>query len=221
MVFSLPAKPQVVHIGPVAPGGMRSDDKTRELVARLRQGDQEARNALLVQHLPALVGYVRLYAGAAIRERESVSDLVQSACADALEDLRGFEYQGETQLRHWLARVALHKVQKKHRHYTAQCRDRAREVSEAAFDEIGGLAQQYATICPPSRHARARETLAAFEEAFGELPEAYRDAIAMRRILGLSYAEVAGHLGRTEKAVRNLVHRGVAMLAVRVGTADS
>lgn len=187
------------------------------LLTRAAAGDQEALGALLVQHLPRLEAYLRLQAGPAIRGKESVSDLVQSVCGEVLRDLPQFEFRGETQFRHWLCKHALHKLINKRVFYGAQKRDLKREVAPAGRGDSeahnDSVLECYATLCTPSRHAAGREELRRFETAFDQLPQDYREAITLRRIVGLDYPEIAQAMDRSEGAVRNLVHRGLARLS--------
>jgi RNA polymerase sigma-70 factor (ECF subfamily) len=184
-----------------------------ELVARAANGDESARRDLVVKHLPSLEAFVRLRAGAFVRARESCSDLVQSVCADVLGDLGGFEYRGEEQFRHWLFQRALHKILNKRRFHEAEQRDARRERPVDSPSSAATLLECYQSICTPSRVARGREALAEFERAFARLPEDYREAITLYRIVGLPYADIAAAMGRSEGAVRNLVYRGLARLS--------
>ena len=190
--------------------------ETSELLARVRSGDEPAMRSLLVEHMSSLVAYVRLQAGPGVVAKEPISDLVQSVCLEALRNLDSFEYRGEAPFRHWLCKQALRKIQQKARHHRAEKRDVRREVAQQALDDAGGLAECYRTICTPSQHASAREAMRAFEAAFQDLPEDYREAITLRRIVGLSYADIAAQMGRSEGAVTNLVYRGIARLAMRL-----
>ena len=76
------------------------------LIERARAGSREALEALVVAHLPALRAFVRVQANRELRELESCSDLVQSACREVLADLSSFEYRGEATFRCWLYRCA-------------------------------------------------------------------------------------------------------------------
>lgn len=194
--------------------------RSKSLLARAADGDRAAIGQVLVDNLPQLEAYLRLQAGPAIRRKESLSDLVQSVCLAALRDLSGFEFRGESQFRHWLCKHALHKLVNKHEYYAAQKRDVAREAQAgpAPDSDASGdlLLQCYATICTPSRCASAREQLQQFEAAFDELAEDYREAITLRRIVGLDYPEIAEVMQRSEGAVRNLVYRGLARLSNRL-----
>ncbi|HEX5054564.1 MAG TPA: sigma-70 family RNA polymerase sigma factor [Planctomycetota bacterium] len=202
---------------------MNDGDTVRptSLFARAAAGDPQARDQLLVDNLPQLEAYLRLQAGAALRRKESLSDLAQSVCLQVLRDLPEFEFRSEAQFRHWLCKHALHKLINKREYYGAEKRDMAREVAMAAASSSGGsVLQCYATLCTPSRHASDREAIERFEAVFDELPEDYRQAITLKRIVGLEYAEIAATMGRTEGAVRNLVYRGLARLSGAVMPRD-
>ncbi|MEZ5964662.1 MAG: sigma-70 family RNA polymerase sigma factor [Planctomycetota bacterium] len=191
------------------------DDTTQhqQLIARVRAGEAGAAGELLGLHLSSLLAYVRLKAGRLVRSKESMSDVVQSVCREVLADLPRFRYQGTAQFRHWLFTHALHKIQNKNRHYRAVRRAAEREVDLEADDRE--LEQAYATLCTPSRHAVGREDLVAFERAFAALPDEYREAVLLRRVVGMDYPAIAAQLGKSEGAVRNLVYRGIARLAVQ------
>lgn len=53
-------------------------------------------------------------------------------------------------------------------------------------------------------------------DAIAELPLAFRDAVILRDIRGLSYAEIAQHQGVTVNTVRSRLSRGRSLLANRV-----
>lgn len=189
------------------------DASADQLIAAAARHDRQAIEDLLVQHLPRLEAFVRLRMGPALRAHLTAPDVVQSVCREALEDLTGFDYRGEAAFRHWLYTRAQHKLLEKHRYVGAEKRDAARE--ETLADSTTFL-PSYQTLLTPSRVLAARESVAHFEAAFDELPEDYRDAISLHRLCGLSHAEIAERMGRSEGAVRNLVYRGMSRLALRV-----
>ncbi len=193
----------------------RGGGATDTLLGRAAAGDQQALGQLLVRNMPNLEAYLRLQAGNAVRQKEGLSDLVQSVCVEVLKDLPKFEFRGEGQFRHWLCKHALHKVINKREFYGAQKRDIAREVAPRvdADASVASVLQFYGTMCTPSRVAAGREQLEAFERAFDQLPEDYREAITLQRIVGLDYSEIATAMERSEGAVRNLVYRGLARLS--------
>ncbi len=192
------------------------NDARADLLARAARGERAALHDLLVAHLPSISAFVRARVGALVRHKESCSDIAQSACLEALQELSGFEFRGEQEFRAWLFKHAHHKIVAKARRYAAEKRDAAREVPfvhEHTNESDAALAACYVSVCSPSRHAIGREALAAFEQALAGLPDEWREAISLYRIAGLPYDEVARVMQRSEGAVRNLVYRGLARLS--------
>lgn len=189
------------------------NDDTRSTFERARAGDARSVESLVVQHLPSLMAFVRLQAGPLVRGKESLRDVVQSACLEALRDAAGFEYRGDAQFRRWLFTQALNKIRNKHRHYRAARRAVAREAAPAGSDDAAALVQGYATLCSPSRVAIGREDVARLEAAFALLAPDQREAVLLRRVVGMAYDAIAREMDKNEGAVRTLVYRGVARLA--------
>jgi RNA polymerase sigma-70 factor (ECF subfamily) len=96
--------------------------------------------------------------------------------------------------------------------------DREVAIDAAAEDEHALLAGMQ-TLFTPSRHAIGREELERLERAFAALPDDYRSVIVLARVHGLSHAEIAGRLGRTEPATRTLLSRALARLALAIESA--
>ena len=166
---------------------------------------------LLERHLPDLRSYLRRRARGLLAARESASDLAQSVCREVIEHVERFEHGedgAEQSFRAWLYRTAERKLVSRYRYYTAIKRD-------------GGPAAEGASLGPlphtPSQQVAAREELAAAEAALARLEAPYREAILLSRIEGLSHAEIARRMGRSEGAVRNLVYRGLAQVAAELG----
>jgi len=194
---------------------MSSPPDTQSLVRSAQQQDRGAIEQLLVRQLPGLEAFVRLRMGAALRQLATPPDLVQSVCREVLEDLSDFEYRGEAPFRHWLYTRAENKLKEKHRFHNREKRSSAREIS---IGEASTVLSAYRSLCTPSRDLEVKEQLAAVERAFDDLPEDYREAITLHKLCGLSHAEIAERMGRSEGAVRNLVYRGISRLALRLDT---
>jgi RNA polymerase sigma-70 factor (ECF subfamily) len=186
------------------------DQRTEQLVRAARAGDRDAVEDLIAAHLPSLRAFVRVHTDRALRQRESCSDLVQTTCREALEQLDRFEWRGAGSFRAWLHRMALNKVIDHERYHRAERRDPAREQDDA------GLLAGYATVSTPSRAAEAAEAVRAIEAAFDRLGPADREVIALARIAGLPHAEVASQLGKSEEAVRTMLKRALVRLAAEL-----
>ena len=66
---------------------------------------------------------------------------------------------------------------------------RAAEREEAlSGDELMAL---YETMTTPSQAAMRKQELELFEQTFDKLPEHYREAITLSKIVGLGHAEIA------------------------------
>jgi len=186
---------------------------TAELVAAARNKDAAALQQLLVRNLPELEAFVRLRMGATLRKLMTAPDLVQSVCREVLEDLGDFEFRGEGPFRHWLFVRAENKLREKHRYHHAEKRDRQKAVSLA---QATTAFTAYLTLHTPSKALQVQETMRRVEAAFDQLPEDYREAVTLQRLCGLSHAEIAQRMNRSEGAVRNLVYRGISRLALLV-----
>lgn len=201
---------------PEAPDPNKLEEK--KLVDAAARGDMVAVDQLLDRHLPGLRAFIRLRMGPTIRARESCSDLAQSVCREVLQHMDRFQYPGENGFKHWLYATALRKLSNRQEFYMAGKRDAKLEIrvetpSHSSGSDDDRLANAYRTVMSPSRELLAREYIEKIEHAFDELPQEYRDVIMLSRFVGLSRAEVAKQMDRTEDSVRNLLHRALSRLA--------
>jgi RNA polymerase sigma factor (sigma-70 family) len=194
------------------------ENESQDLVDRARSGDGAAIDSLLQRHLPALRGYVRLRCGAALREHESSSDIVQSACREILEDLEEFRYVGESAFRAWLYQAAERKLKDRVRYWERAKRAAGRQVErvEPSSADDESLLACYASFTTPSQEAIAREQMERIEAAFDELSERERDLIVQKCILGLSNEEIAAGIGESPHYTRTLLSRAQVRLSALV-----
>lgn len=185
------------------------------LVDAARDGDRAARERLLQLYLPQIRAFVRLRSGPLLRRRESQSDLVQTVCRQLLEDLPAYRGDAEASFKSWLFTMALHKLTDRGRFHGAERREPAREVGVVGADEHT-LLDCYASFCTPSRVAIAREEVARVEQAFDGLSDEYRTVITLACLVGLAHRDIAAQLGKSEEAVRKLLSRARARLAMQL-----
>ena len=173
------------------------------------------RAELLEEHLAGLRAFVHLRLGRALRAKEESQDLVQSVCREVLSELPHFEPRADATFRDWLFKTAENKIRDRWRHWQREKRSVAREVElDLTENEDASVCSDLATLCTPSRHAAGREEVARLERAFCELPPDYREVIVLARLRGLTHAQIAERLGRTELATRTLLSRALARLAL-------
>lgn len=192
------------------------DDPLSTTIQKATQGDAIAVDRLLERFLPQLRAFVRLRLGPGLRGKESGDDIVQSVCRQLLQDLDRVEFTGEVSFKHWLYLAALRKIKDRHRFYHRKKRNLDRELP---IDASSRLAQEYVSLSTPSQLAMQREDLAMFEQVFDSMPEDYREVITLSRLVGLTHAEIAVQMGRTEGSVRVLLYRALARLGVALDRA--
>lgn len=180
---------------------------TRELVQKASRGDRPAIDELLRQHLPGLRAFIRLRAGPLVRRCESESDLAQSVCREVLEQIDRFQYADDHGFRRWLYTTALRKILDRQDYWLAGKRDVRRAASDAVLGDV------YRSFSTPSRAAMRQEEIEAVERAFDRLDEEKREVISLAHVVGLSRAEIAEQLGKSEGAVRTMLSRALAELA--------
>jgi RNA polymerase sigma factor (sigma-70 family) len=187
-------------------------DPQRALVQKASSGDPPAIESLLARHLPALSAYVTRHTGAALRQKESRSDLVQSVCREVLEDLRSarFEYRGDGQFRQWLYRTALRKIQERARYFGAQRRAAAREVP---IEDASSAERRLQSSRTPSRSAAAGEEMARFRASLCLLDETSRHVVEWTWLDDVPHKVVAQRLGITESHSRTVLSRALARIA--------
>ena len=143
------------------------------------------------------------------------SDLVQQTLLEAHRQWGQFRGQTDAQLAAWLRRILKNNVIDAARAFGREKRDVARELSlEAAIEESsarlnGWLAAEQTT---PSQAAVREEETLRLSEAIMKLPELQRKAVVGRHFGGLSLADLAVQLERSESAVAGLIHRGLKEL---------
>ena len=188
-----------------------SESGTSELSRRAAAGDSDALEELLEAHLPSLRAFVRLRATPEIRAQESVSDVVQSVCREVLTHAERFRHPGEAAFRNWLYTTARRKILNRLQAMRTEKRDVAREV---ALDEPAAqaLLARYASFSTPSGRAARREDVERVEAAFDELKPEQKDVVELAYVVGLSRGEIAERMGKSEGAVRVLLHRALARL---------
>lgn len=184
----------------------------RELTERAAAGDGTALRELLGRYLPQVRAFVRLRTGPELRAHEACSDIVQSVCREVLEHGDRFQHPSEEAFERWLYTTVLRKVQNRRRFWIAAKREAGR-VADAEGEGDPELLASYGSFATPSQHAMASEEVARIEAAFDRMPADYRQVITLAHIAGLSRAEIAAEMGRTEGAVRVLLHRALAKAA--------
>ena len=160
------------------------------LAERARDGDQLAFRALYERFAPMV--HAVLVAHAAAQDADDLMQDVFLAAWRGLHRLQRDEHVGA-----WLAVIARNRARRSH--------SRAPPAAESLPDEPAD---------PRSLAARAVEARDAADAALGllaQLPDAYRETLAMRLVEGLSGPEIAEATGLTHGSVRVNLTRGMKL----------
>jgi RNA polymerase sigma-70 factor (ECF subfamily) len=193
-----------------------SDDlEPEELLGRARAGDQEALGRLLDGYRNYLRVLTRLRLHQSLQGKVSGSDVIQEACLRAYQRFAQFRGQTEAELLGWLREILAGVLANTIRHYHTRQRDvrleaRLTEDLDASSQALGRAVPGRGSS--PSERAARREQAVRLADALADLPEHYREVLLLRHVEGLSFPEVAEHMGRTQGSVEKLWARALARL---------
>jgi RNA polymerase sigma-70 factor (ECF subfamily) len=181
-------------------------DSTAALIARLREGDGDARERLFSRYLPVLRRFAHGRLPASARGLSETDDLVQSAMVRALNRVEEFESRREGAFLAYLRHILVNLVREEIR------RARRRPAADEGVDRLADAGPS------PVEEAVGRDMLERYEAALLELPEVAREAVILRIEFGHAYPEIAAALGlNTTSAARMMVTRALIRVAERVG----
>ncbi|MDO8912607.1 MAG: RNA polymerase sigma factor [Phenylobacterium sp.] len=182
---------------------MKEDvDLDADLVARARDGDDQAFGELLRRYKPAIFGFVRRYVG----DADVAVDVVQETFIAAWLALA--RYDGRRPLRVWLRAIALNK-----------CRDRGRRLAVRRFilgdkDDLSPEAQAQPDPAPLGEaQLISAERRAIIQKAIETLPAKLKEPLLLTYFDELTQEEAADLLGVTVKAIETRVYRARQRLA--------
>jgi RNA polymerase sigma-70 factor, ECF subfamily len=185
-----------------------------ELLARLRDGDERAFEALVDRHYNTMLAVARGY----VKSRAVAEEVVQEAWLGVLKGLDRFE--GRSSLRTWIIRIVANIAQTRgaREARSVPLSSLAPEGDEAAVDPdrfrgrddaFPGHWQQYPSDWEalPEQALLGRETLALVMEVVSGLPAAQQQVITLRDISGFTAEEVCAALDISGGNQRVLLHR--------------
>jgi RNA polymerase sigma-70 factor (ECF subfamily) len=157
--------------------------KTQLAVARAKEGDQDALRFLYVSYSNNIYGYVR----SIVRDDHEAEDVTQHVFAKLMSSVVGYDDRGVPFFA-WLLRLA-HNV---------------------AIDHLrANRSMPTETVIDPNSSSDSEidysETV---RTALARLPEEQRQVVVLRHLVGLTPAEIADRMGRSEGSIHGLHHRG-------------
>lgn len=154
-----------------------------------------------------------------LRSKLDASDIVQLTLLKATQNLGQFRGQTDCEWAAWLRRILTNTMVDAVRQFKGPKHDvrleRSLEASIAdSSARLDALLQGDGTS--PSQQVVKEEQLVQLAAALADLPEDQQAALEMHYLQGCTVAEVASHMGRSERSVAGLVRRGLQSLRERL-----
>ena len=178
---------------------MAPDFDERAVVEAAQRGNQQALSDLYEYYFPKVYRYVN----ARLATSEDAEDVTTEVFLRIIDNVGSFTFRG-LPFGAWVFRIARNEVvsfvrRQKVRGVTAELNE---SIADASADHVHEIETQF--------------TIAVVREATERLPEAQRQVISLRFGAGLSVAETAQALNKTENNVKVLQHKAIAKLQTLV-----
>jgi RNA polymerase sigma-70 factor (ECF subfamily) len=181
-------KSRVSHATRDASKGRDEDIATRAIsaaVKRAQAGDREAFGFLYARYADNIYGYVR----SIVHDHHEAEDVTQHVFAKLMRVIGKYQ-ERDVPFLAWMLRVArnvaVDHIRQQRLVPVEEVRDQELHVGEAPG---GGRIDD-------------------LQEALAGLPQAQREVLVLRHVVGLSPTEIATRTGRTEGSIHGLHHRG-------------
>jgi RNA polymerase sigma-70 factor (ECF subfamily) len=169
------------------------DEQT--VVIAAQGGDHAALSELYGHYFPRVYRYVC----ARLVSNEDAEDVTEEIFLKIIDNLAGYQFRG-LPFGAWVFRIARNEVVSHVRRQ--KVRGATTELSDMIADDTADH----------TREVETQLTIAMVRELTERLPEAQRQVIALRFGAGLSVAETAQALKKTENNVKVLQHKAIAKL---------
>jgi RNA polymerase sigma-70 factor (ECF subfamily) len=177
-----------------------------ELVTAAQQGDSAAFGLLYDRYVEVVYRYVLFRMG----DRDLAEDVTSETFLRALRRITSVSYQGRD-VGAWFVTIARNLILdhvKSSRFRLEVVTDEVADPGRTPASGIGAQAQ-----AGPEQEAISRATRVELLRCVAELGEDQRECIVLRFMQGLSVAETASIMNRSEGAIKALQHRAVRRLA--------
>lgn len=187
-----------------------------ELIRQAHAGDTDALGRLLGSYGNYLNLLARVQVGRRLQGKVDPADVVQETYLEAHRHFAGFRGQSEQEIAAWLRQILAGIISNLVRRYLGtKARDVRLEREVAGELDQSSQALDLGFVDPgptPSKLVARRERSVLLADALARLPDDYRDAIVLRNLQELPFAEVAKRMDRSEDAVQKLWVRALAKL---------
>ena len=187
--------------------GIRADEQ--DLVAELQAGSEPAFAQLIAQYSHPIYSLI----ARSLRDPADAPDVTQEVFVKVFRNISSFH--GESSLRTWIYRIALHEASNQRRWWGRHKRQELTIDAPQENDEGETFCLADSLACPSASpfdcacHAETRELVAA---ALRTLAEPFREVVVLREIEGFGYEEIAEILNVNLGTVKSRLTRGRAAL---------
>lgn len=176
----------------------------------------DSTNAKSIEKYRSYLGLLaRSYISPQLQRKIDASDLVQQTIIETYADADKYRDLDDQEQLALLRRILKNNLLDEIRKLNRQKRDIKRERAiESAIDQSFGRADGWlaASQTSPSGVIMRQEQLVQLTTALEQLPEDQQQAIVLRHLQGLTVAEIAETILKSESAVGGLLYRGLKKL---------
>jgi RNA polymerase sigma-70 factor, ECF subfamily len=179
-------------------------DSDRELLTRLRAGDEDAFVLLVGRYQKPMLRFARAY----VPSRAVAEEAVQDTWVGVVKGIENFE--GRSSFKTWLYRILINRARSagtsEHRHTTSEPHH---AVDPVRFDPSGQWADPLERWSEDAENRLDAATWGpVLQSGLEDLPPRQRQVVMLRDVDGLSSDEVCDLLGLSTGNQRILLHRG-------------
>lgn len=180
-----------------------SEATDEELVARCREGDETAFDALVLRHHARAVNV----AFQLLRDRQDAAEVAQDAFVKVYRNIG--EFRGECAFTTWLHQIVVNLTRNKHHWWTR----RGRQATVSLDCPVEARARPEDA---PDAEAARSEFVEALGRQMAELPAKFREALVLRNVEEMSYEEIAAAMRCSVGTVKSRVARAREALRERM-----
>lgn len=175
-----------------------TQDKDQQLVQRVKQGDKQAYDLLVIKYQHRILRLVSGY----IHDYQEVQDITQEAFIKAYKALANF--RGDSSFYTWLYRIAINTAKNYLISKGRKMMESEVDVHDSEFQETSHALRDITT---PEGKLASAEIEKTIHETIGDLPDDLKTAVMLREFDGLSYEEIAKVMDCPIGTVRSRIFR--------------
>ncbi|HRI09229.1 MAG TPA: sigma-70 family RNA polymerase sigma factor [Nannocystaceae bacterium] len=202
-------------LDPEAARRLEHERRDRQLVRRIRAGDERAFQELVFTYQNRIFGLILRMIG----NRQEAEDLAQDVFLTVYRAIH--TYRGEGRFYTWLYRIATNTCKNRIKYLKGRHFDSRLDVDEHAEAQMpsgqGGAIHSIQSQVPdPEQMTEGNRVQLALQREMAALEEEHRLLIVLRDIEGLSYQDIQRITGLAEGTVKSRLHRARMALKQRM-----